>query len=159
MMILGQRVPTPEEVSLSAEVESLKEENRKLEIANGKLRDALKAKIIVTRKIKKREGLKYFPAIMLDIIKRLTKDKYSSLADMYVKYLSLVDYAIVAGIGVLINMFVLYSFVAIFPLWMANGLAIFIAFLWNWTFSVGPMGYLMGLQPEIEEEHTFESAN
>lgn len=141
---MSQRVPTPNEVSQSAEIESLKREIQKLETKNGKLQDALKAKIVVTKKIKKREELKYFPAIMLDIIKRLTKDNYSWAADLYIRYLSLFNYAIVAGIGVIINMFVLYSFVSIFPLWMANGLAILTAFLWNWTFSVGFCGWVFG---------------
>ena len=156
VIILSKRVPTTEEVQLRAEVEALQGDVRKLEITNNKLREALNAKVVVTKKIKKRVGLKYFPAIMLNIINILTKDKYSQLAEMYVKYMSLINYAIVAGIGVIINMFVLLTFVSIFPLFMANGVAILVAFLWNWTLSVGPMGYFMGLQPEVEEEQTFE---
>jgi regulator of replication initiation timing len=155
-MILSKRVPTPTEIELTAEIESLHGEIQKLELTNSKLRDALKAKVVVTKRIKKRVGLKYFPALVLDILHQVTKDNYSQIADLYVRYMSLVNYAIVAGVGVIINMFVLYGTVTIFPLFMANGLAILTAFLWNWTFSVGPMGYLMGLQPEVEEEQTFE---
>ncbi len=159
VMILSKRVPTPVEIELRAEIESLQSDLRKSENQNQRLRKALEAKVVVTKKIKKRDGLKYFPAIALKIIGNLTRDKYSWASDVYIKYMSLINYAIVAGIGVFINMFVLYSFVAIFPLYMANGIAILIAFLWNWTLSVGPFGYLMGLQAEVEEEQTFESTD
>jgi len=37
---------------------------------------------------------------------------------------------------------------------VSNALAIFCAFIWNWTFSVGPYGHLFDLQkkPEPKQE-------
>ena len=67
------------------------------------------------------------------------------LINLYLQWVSLVNYAIVCGIGVGINMVVIHALIKIFPLWLANLCAIFTAFLWNWSMSVGPYGWLWGL--------------
>lgn len=153
---MTKHIPTPEEMRLTLEKEELIKTIRLLKAENEKLDLSLKSKIKITRKIKKRVGLKYFPAVVLHLIATIDKGRYSNYCDLYVKYMSLINYAIVAGIGVLINMFVIYALVNTMPLFMANGIAILVAFFWNWTFSVGPLGYFMGLQPEITEEETID---
>jgi len=42
-------------------------------------------------------------------------------------------------------MAVIHALINIFPLWLANLCAILTAFLWNWSMSVGPYGWLWGL--------------
>lgn len=153
------KVPTPEEVRLTEELTAMRNEHNKLIAVNEKLKLALNSKIIITKRIKKREGLQYFPALAVMIIGQLTKDKRDWAVDMYLKYMSLINYAVVAGIGVIINMIVIYSLIAIFPLFMANGIAILTAFLWNWSLSVGSFGHFMGLKQEIIEEYTYEPSN
>lgn len=67
------------------------------------------------------------------------------LINLYLQWVSLVNYAIVCGIGVGINMIVIHMLIKVFPLWLANLGAILSAFLWNWSMSVGPYGWLWGL--------------
>ena len=69
------------------------------------------------------------------------------LSKFYLGKVSLVNYAFVCGVGVIINMSIL-SFLFDFGLGLlvSNALAIFCAFIWNWTFSVGPYGYFFDLQ-------------
>ena len=76
-------------------------------------------------------------------IRLLTGDE--KLVKIYVKGVNLFNYAIVCGIGVGINMAVIHALINIFPLWLANLCAILTAFLWNWSMSVGPYGWLWGL--------------
>jgi hypothetical protein len=71
--------------------------------------------------------------------------KNDSLKDMYLKHMKLCNYAVVAGFGVIINTVLLYLLIEIFPLFIANWIAIAIAWASNYTFSVGPLGYLFGL--------------
>lgn len=87
----------------------------------------------------------YFPKFVLTILGLFDKNK--KLSHLYVQGMSLFNYIFVCGIGVLINMFVIHRLVHLLPLWLANTGAILIAFLWNWNFSVGPLGYLFGLSP------------
>jgi len=89
--------------------------------------------------------LRYFPAAINRAL--LLLDPAGKLSRLYLKWLSLLNYAVVCGIGIGINTYVLYGLVNLFPLWLANFCAILTAFLWNWTMSVGPLGYLWGLSP------------
>ena len=93
------------------------------------------------------EGL--FPRVVLGLLNAL--DPTNSTGDIYIKWMSLINYGIVCGIGVLINQVILHRMVAFMSLWVANLIAIFVAFLWNWTFSVGPYGHLWGLSPKREK--------
>jgi len=81
--------------------------------------------------------------VISKIIHLLTGDE--RLVKIYVKGVNLFNYAIVCGIGVGINMAVIHALINIFPLWLANLCAILTAFLWNWSMSVGPYGWLWGL--------------
>jgi putative flippase GtrA len=80
---------------------------------------------------------------------------------LYLKYLNLFNYAIVCGIGVLINMTIITTvFNMTGELMVSNALAILTAFLWNWSFSVGPFGHVFDLKPPppptIKEEKPVE---
>jgi len=92
-----------------------------------------------------------FTSLILSLFRLLDP----KLEEFYKQRLSLINYAVVCGVGVLINMAVI-SFLFDFGLGLvvANAIAIFTAFLWNWTFSVGPYGYLfdLGKPPEKPEE-------
>jgi len=72
----------------------------------------------------------FFPRLILKIVKTLTRDE--RWQKMYVKYMSLVNYAVVFAIGLGINMAI------------QHWLAIIVFFFWNWLFTVGPLGYLWG---------------
>lgn len=77
------------------------------------------------------------------------------LGDLYLHYNRLLNYAFVCGIGVAINMAVIgFVFDLGLGLYVSNAIAIFVAFHWNYIFSVGPLGYLFGLQekPKVIEE-------
>ena len=91
----------------------------------------------------------YFPRLALYIIHLLFRDP--RMEALYIQWMSLINYAIVCGIGVGINMIVIHALVKIFPLWLANLGAIFTAFLWNWSMSVGPYGYLWGLSEKKKD--------
>jgi hypothetical protein len=67
------------------------------------------------------------------------------LEKLYISHVKAFNYAFVAGCGVIINTFLLYFFATMFPLFMANWISILIAWSWNYTLSVGPLGYLFGL--------------
>lgn len=94
--------------------------------------------------------LKYFPKLVLYLIHRVNAPK--PVENLYLKYMSLWNYIVVGFSGYLINTTVLYSLVNMIPLWLANAIAVIIAFLCNWTFSVGPLGYLMGLSKREEKK-------
>ena len=97
-------------------------------------------------------------ATFTSLIQRLIGLFDPKLAVLYTDNLSLINYAFVCGIGVLINMAIIsFFFNSGLGLLIANAIAILCAFLWNWTFSVGPYGYLFDLskkpvkQVELEE--------
>lgn len=71
-----------------------------------------------------------------------------SYVKLYLKWMSLVNYAIVCGIGVFINQAVIHFVIRYTSLFIANSVAILVAFVWNWTFTVGPYGYLMGFKDQ-----------
>lgn len=88
------------------------------------------------------------------MIRSLVKGKWGfRLASLYRKYWNPINYAIIGGIGVVINMFVLLSLAPIFQLWFANFIAILAAWLWNWSMSVGPFCYLWGFKPQKEKHN------
>ena len=83
------------------------------------------------------------PKLVVKVIQILFADE--RIIQFYLRWISLVNYAMVCGIGVGINMYVLLGLAKILPLWLANLCAIGTAFLWNWSMSVGPMGWIWGL--------------
>jgi len=68
-------------------------------------------------------------------------------------------YGLVCGIGIIINMVILYSTVNLFPLWLANIYAILIAWFWNYLNSVGQLGKLWGLGTQPATVVTIENPN
>lgn len=94
--------------------------------------------------------LKYFPKLVLYLIHKMGASR--PVENLYLKYMSLWNYAIVGFVGYLINTMALYNLVNMFPLWLANAFAVLIAFLSNWAFSVGPLGYVMGLSKKEDKK-------
>ncbi len=91
----------------------------------------------------------YFPKLVIAILNAIDPKKKMSF--LYLKMMSLINYMLVCGAGVLINMYILYALVNFLPLWLANLFAIVIAFIWNWNLTVGPLGYIMGLSPKMSK--------
>ena len=92
-----------------------------------------------------------FPRVVLGLLNAL--DPTKSTGELYVKWMSLINYAIVCGIGVLINQFIIHRMVNLMSLWLSNMIAISIAFLWNYFLTVGPFGYLFGLSRKREKNN------
>lgn len=90
--------------------------------------------------------MEYFPALALKVLALLDPSK--RLSDIYLKFFSLINYMLICSIGVVINMYVLHYLVNMMPLYLADACAIFMAFIWNFAFTVGPLGYIMGLSPK-----------
>ncbi len=92
----------------------------------------------------------YFPAAVLKLLAIVDPSKRFS--EIYIKGMSFINYAVVCGVGVLINMYVLLTLADVLSLWVANIIAILIAWANNWCFTVGPLGYLFGLSPKRTRE-------
>ena len=122
--------------------EELKEKDKKIAELNSLLKLKQRTETVTHAEY----TTKYFPKFMLALLKSL--DSSQQLQTYYVRYMKLFNYACVCGTGVLINMYVLGTMLMIFPWYMADFLAIIIAFFWNYTFTVGPLGYLFGLSPK-----------
>jgi len=114
------------------------------------LKAAIKTKMRVEEVVHAEYTQEYFPKFVIGLLNLI--DPKKKLSHLYIKTMSLVNYVLVCGIGVFINTYILYALVNLFPLWLANLCAIFTAFLWNWTLTVGPLGYLMGLSPKVKKE-------
>ena len=74
-----------------------------------------------------------------------TSLKNNALKNLYLKRVKFFNYAFVGGCGVLINTILLYALVSFLPLYLANWIAILVAWISNFFFSVGPGGHLFGL--------------
>jgi len=95
-----------------------------------------------------KSDFEHIPALIYYLAKSL--DRTGRLAKLYSTWHSLVNYAIVCGIGVFINNAVqkiLYSWATYLNWFIVNNIAIVVAFLWNWFFTAGPYGYIWGLSP------------
>ena len=81
------------------------------------------------------------------VVNFLDSNKFLKMfAPLYIKYYKIFNYLLVCGgIGVLVNQIVLHTYIATFPLWIADCLAIGAAATSNYIFTVGPLGYLFGL--------------
>jgi len=112
------------------------------------LRAAIRVKKRVEEVVHAEYTQEYFPKFVIGVLNLI--DPKKKLSFWYIKAMSLLNYMLVCSIGVFINMYVLYALVAFLPLWLANLCAIFTAFTWNWTLTVGPLGYFMGLSPRTK---------
>lgn len=73
-------------------------------------------------------------------------DQTTPLEKIYSKFWNVFNYMLICGVGgTFVNYMVLSFFVNVFPLLIADLFAIITAALWNYTFTVGPMGYMAGL--------------
>lgn len=120
-------------------------EIRELEDNVGELKSRLKIKNRIQEVVHAEHTLDYFPAVVLKVLSIVDPSKRFS--EIYLKTLSFINYGIVCGAGVLINMYVLLTLADLAPLWLANCFAILMAWVWNWNLTVGPLGYLFGLSP------------
>jgi len=81
---------------------------------------------------------RYMSSLIHQLFRKVGYEKY------YEKFWNPLNYAFVGGIGVLINYLVFALLISAFPWWICNALAILTAWMWNWSMSVGPLGYLWG---------------
>jgi VIT1/CCC1 family predicted Fe2+/Mn2+ transporter len=88
-------------------------------------------------------------AIFYVLKKVMSADDTNALTRLYTKMWSFANYALICGLGgTLVNYFILSSLVPILPLIIADVCAILIAAFWNYTLTVGYLGYLSGLAPK-----------
>lgn len=62
----------------------------------------------------------------------------------YKQFWNPANYAIVGGVGVVINYFLFFVLLPYVPWFVCNALAIIGAWSWNWLNSVGPLGWAWG---------------
>lgn len=150
-----------DQVTLQAEKEQLEQviedlkrthllEIKELEDNISELKSSLKVKGRIQEVVHAEHTLGYFPAVVLKVL--AVVDPSKRFSEIYLKMLSFINYGIVCGIGVLINMYILLTLAKFVPLWIANCFAILVAWVWNWNFTVGPLGYLFGLSPKRRKE-------
>ena len=70
----------------------------------------------------------------------------TAIHKLYGRFWNVLNYMLICGIGgTTVNYIVLSAFITVVPLLIADVFAIGSAALWNYTFTVGPYGYLSGL--------------
>jgi hypothetical protein len=73
-------------------------------------------------------------------------DGLTPIHKIYGRFWNVFNYMFICGIGgTMVNFLVLSAFINIVPLLIADVFAIGTAALWNYTFTVGPYGYISGL--------------
>ncbi len=127
----------------SLEIKELEENNREL-------KGRLSLKNRIHEVVHAEHTMKYFPAAVLKILGLIDPSKRYS--ELYLKAYSFINYALVCGVGVIINMWVLLTISQFAPLWLSNLCAILIAWMNNWVFTVGPYGFIFGLSPHKKRE-------
>jgi len=87
-----------------------------------------------------------FTPLMNLIFKGLRKIPYAgeALTKIYVKGWNPINYALIGGVGVLINMIILGSTLQYLPWFVSNAIAIGCAWMWNWINAVGPLCHHWG---------------
>ena len=96
----------------------------------------------------KQPDFRYMPLY----ISNFTHGLYPKIGDLYDNFWNPINYIIVCGIGVLVNMSVLLPLSNLFPLWLANLFAIGTAVCWNWANTVGTFGWLWGFKEKKEKK-------
>ncbi len=90
--------------------------------------------------------VRYFSALVVKLLGAVLPEKHHKWIDLYTSNRKFLNYCFVCGVlGYLINTIVLYSLVGLFPLWLANAVAIIAAMVNNFTLTVGGLGYLFEL--------------
>jgi len=70
------------------------------------------------------------------------------ISKIYMAYWNPINYAIVGGIGVLLNYLIWATLNNAFDWWITNAMAIIVTWGWNWIMSVGPLGYMWGFKTQ-----------
>jgi len=89
-----------------------------------------------------RNDFKYMPLHISKLAYKLNP----KIGKLYDNLWNPINYALVGGIGVLINYLIWFFLQASFPWWITNAFAIGSAWLFNWSMSVGPFGWLWGFR-------------
>jgi len=89
-----------------------------------------------------RNDFKYMPFHISKLAYKLNP----KIGKLYDSLWNPINYAIVGGIGVLINYLFWFFLQMSFPWWITNAFAIGSAWLFNWSMSVGPFGWLWGFR-------------
>jgi len=76
----------------------------------------------------------------------------AALSKVYLKGSNPFNYAVVGFIGVLINYLVNGLLIGSLTWWGSNALAILTAWLWNWSQSVGPFGWIWGFKKRLKKK-------
>lgn len=96
------------------------------------------------------QDFRYIPKAVISLLANI--DKHQRLVHLYAQFWNPINYAVVGGIGVIINFTVWLMLSTIFPWWIVNTLAILCAWSWNWANSVGPLGYLWGFKKQNDND-------
>lgn len=92
---------------------------------------------------------KYFPQFIIQILNMLDSSKQFSFR--YIKLMSYMNFILVSSFGLIIHFYSKRILTIYFPLWLVGFMSTLITFTWNWNFTVGPLGYVMGLRPRYME--------
>lgn len=100
----------------------------------------------------------YLRGVIFKLAQKLSRN-WMPLDQIYERLWNPINYVIVGGVGVIINMLVsalFWAFLRIPDIWLIffciptwfsiNAIAISIAWLWNWANSVGPLGWAWGFR-------------
>lgn len=90
------------------------------------------------------QDFRHIPKAIISLLSDI--DKSQRLVHLYVQFWNPINYAVVGGIGVIINFGLWFMLSTTFPWWIVNALAILCAWSWNWANSVGPLGFLWGFK-------------
>jgi hypothetical protein len=94
--------------------------------------------------------MKTVTALIYEGLLRIHPTAGPQLANFYARISNPVNYAIVGGIGVGVNFMVFLLLIGRLPWWATNIIAILTAWLWNWSQSVGPCGWVWGFKPRAK---------
>lgn len=97
--------------------------------------------------MKKPEEFSGIRSLLFDLFQRLNYKGFQFDA-FYVKLWNPINYAIIGGIGVIINFLVWMATIQALPWFLSNFLAIICAWAWNWSQAVGPFCKHWGFEHE-----------
>jgi len=99
--------------------------------------------------MKQPKDFTHIRGLIYGLAKTLGGKKYGpNLANLYLQFWNPINYALIGGVGIIINYLVWLLFVSFgsLPWFFINALAIITAWSWNWANSVGPLGWLWGFK-------------
>lgn len=138
---------------LEHELTYLKSELSKKEIEVGKLEEKLRQKSFTDRGFTTDPQKSPFSKVMLRVLKK-DEGIIGTIKSFYLKGFSFWNYAFVCGLGLITNMIAFSVYIGPLGPALANFLAILTAWISNWTFSVGPLGWVFGLSPKTKKSNS-----